>query len=111
MIYSRWRPDKGGYDYFETPERYGLGDDLPTPTLRGGTSIGVPSVTAGRMPPAGALRAVGSGKEARGMIMPTERTGLEGAGAITMPNLWVAMGAGVLLGVVFYAMAKRGGKW
>ena len=106
MIYSRWRPAEGGYDYFETPERFGLGDDLPTPALPGGTAIGVPSVTAGRMPPAGA-RFVGSGKEARGMIMPTSRAGLEGAGSIALPNLWVMLGVGVAIGAVGVAIARR----
>ncbi len=109
MIYSRFRPDKGGYDYFESPERFGLGDDLPTPSLPGGTAIGVPSVTAGRVPPKAGLRAVGSGKEARGMIMPTDRTGLEGIGALAMPNIWVSMGVGVVLGAAFYYAAKKRG--
>lgn len=107
MIYSRWRPDKGGYDYFETSERYGLGDDLPVPTLTGGTGIGVPSVTAGRMPPAGALRLVGSGKYARGMIMPTSREGLEGAGAIALPSVWVMLGASAAAGIALGVFLKR----
>jgi hypothetical protein len=109
VIYSRWRPDRGGYDYFESPERFGLGDDLPTPSLPGGTSIGVPSITAGRTPPKAELRAVGSGKQARGMIMPTERTGLEGVGVLAMPNIWVALGVGAGLGAVAYYVTKKRG--
>lgn len=89
MIYSRWRPDKGGYDYFESSERYGLGDDLPVPRLPAGTSIGVSSVLAGRVPPAGvALRPLGSGAFARGMVMPTSRAGLQGLGFMGALPVW-----------------------
>jgi hypothetical protein len=102
MIYSRWRPDKGGYDYFESGERFGLGDDLPTPKLPGGTSIGVSSVTAGRTPKNGVLTPAGSGPMARGMIMPTSRDGLQGLGAFSNVSTWslvaLAALAGALLG-------------
>ena len=77
MIYSRWRPDKGGYDYFETSERYAISDDLPVPKLPGGSAIGVSSLDAGRVPPKSA-RFIGSGKFAKGVIMPITREGLSG---------------------------------
>jgi hypothetical protein len=77
VIYSRWRPDKGGYDYFETSERYGLSDDLPVPKLPSGGAIGVSSLDAGRVPPKGA-RFVGSGRFAKGVMMPISREGLSG---------------------------------
>jgi hypothetical protein len=83
VIYSRWRPDKGGYDYFESGERFGLGDDLPTPTLTGGTVIGVSSITAGRLPKNGSLTPAGSGAWAKGMIMPTSKDGLQGLGVFS----------------------------
>jgi hypothetical protein len=94
MIYSRWRPDRGGYDYYESDERFGLGDDLPVPSLPAGTSIGVASVDAGRRP-SKATVAAGSGPLARGMILPTSRAGLEGVGAISGYSgaLLLALGA------------------
>lgn len=86
MIYSRWRPDTGGYDYFETSERVALADDLPTPSLLGGSPIGIPSVKCGRPLPSGA-QPVGSGRQAKGVITPIDRTGLSGLDALGVP-LW-----------------------
>lgn len=88
MIYSRWRPDTGGYDYFETDERYALADDLPTPGFFGGSPIGVASVLCGRKIPANA-RPVGSGKVARGVIAPIDRSGLSGDGVLAGAPGWV----------------------
>lgn len=78
MIYSRWRPD-GGYDYYQTDQRHGIGDDLPVPQLYVVNSIGVPSTTAGRTMPSSA-RPVGRGSVARGLIAPLDRSGI-GLGA------------------------------
>ena len=101
MIYSRWRPDKGGYDYFESAERLGMGDDLPTPKLGVGTSLGVASTDIGRTP-GGALRSVGSGPIARGSILPMSRAGLTGLGytfdATTPFGLVTALGVGAVAG-------------
>lgn len=98
MIYSRWRPDTGGYDYFETPERFALADDLPTPSVLGGNSaIGVSSLVCGRAIPAGAVPA-GSGRFAKGVIAPIDRTGLSGGPVLTESGLkWMALviGAGM----------------
>jgi hypothetical protein len=80
VIYSRWRAD-GGYDYYQTDARHGLGDDLPTPGLVAVNAIGVPSTTAGRTMPASA-RWVGRGAIARGQVAPLDRTGI-GLGAFT----------------------------
>lgn len=76
MIYSRWRPDTGGYDYYEVSERRGFGDDLPVPR-RGFSShpIGTSSVKLGRSP-AGQKRHVGFGPLARGMVLPVSTSGL-----------------------------------
>lgn len=77
MIYSKWIPDRGGYEYYEVPERRGMGDDLPIPKLRATSPLGVASTSIGRTPPlAGKL--VGTGPIARGCIMPLDRTGLSG---------------------------------
>lgn len=78
MIYSRWRPDTGGYDYFQTSDRWGLGDDLPTPRLRAG-KLGVASTSAGRPIPRGARR-IGSGPLAKGVIAPMDTRGLAMSG-------------------------------
>lgn len=76
MIYSRFRPHAGDYEYFESPEKIGLADDLPTPKLPFGTSVGVPSVDAGRPIPAGAVYR-GTGPFAKGVIAPiSKRAGM-----------------------------------
>ncbi len=101
MIYSRFRPDTGGYDYFESAERFGLGDDLPPPRLPAGTSIGVSSIAAGRTPGV-PVAPVGSGAVARGMIMPTSRAGLSGLGTFsnlsTMTLVLIGTGIGWVTG-------------
>ena len=107
MIYSRWRPDKGGYDYFESGERYGLGDDLPVPKLPGSSSIGVSSVTAGRMPKNGVLTPAGSGPNARGAIMPTDRSGLQGLGALAFASVWTIAALSALAGAVAYHFISK----
>lgn len=77
MIYSSWRPDKGGYNYFETAERRGYGDDLPVPRLRPRSPIGVASTSIGRTPK-GPLQPAGSGALAKGCILPLDRSNLKG---------------------------------
>lgn len=74
MIYSRWRAD-GGYDYYQTAQRHGLGDDLPVPRLNAVGPIGVPSTAVGRIMPDGA-QWVGRGTVPRGLIAPLDRTGI-----------------------------------
>lgn len=98
MIYSRWRPDRGGYDYYESGERRGLGDDLPVPDMPMGTAIGVASTDIGRVP-SGSVRHVGSGAVARGSLMPISRAGL-GLGGL---NIGMSLSGltGILLGAAF----------
>jgi hypothetical protein len=97
VIYSQWRPDRGGYAYYEAAEeRRGLGDDLPVPRLPLGTEIGVPSTEAGRSIPNGA-RHVGGGLEARGVIAPMGRASLGSLlsviiGGVTMLALGIGIG-------------------
>jgi len=79
VFYSRWRPDTGGYDYFATAERRGLGDDMPVPQLVPVSNLGVASTDAGRAPD-GPITKVGSGPFAKGAIMRLSRQGLSGSG-------------------------------
>jgi len=100
VIYSRWRPDTGGYDYFETGERYALADDLPTPGILGAGPIGVSSLKCGRPIPSGA-RPAGSGRFAKGVIAPLDRTGLAGDGVLAGLPSWaryVGLAAALALG-------------
>jgi hypothetical protein len=105
MIYSRWRPDTGGYDYFDSPStRYGLGDDLPVPSLPNTTELGVASTDIGRAIPSDGVL-VGSGPIARGMVAPMSTRGLKGLGLDFSSDgvklgaaILVALGLGFLLG-------------
>jgi len=72
VIYSRWRPEGGGYDYFEDASLPNLNDDLPNPDkVRMAGEIGVPSVECGRSIPESASWA-GEGEVARGVIAPID---------------------------------------
>jgi hypothetical protein len=113
MIYSRWKPDTGGFEYLEVPGGHNINDDLPTPELRPATKIGVPSIEAGRPVPAGA-QVIGEGDEAVGVIAPVDQArivrrtrslaGLDGAPSSTV--LWLAAGAaGAAL--LWYIAKKR----
>ncbi len=99
MIYSKWLPDKGGYAYYESAERLGLGDDLPTPRLRQTSSIGVASTDIGRALPLGA-KLVGYGATARGSITPLDRSGLGSLGSLGGTNLALLAAAAVASAVV-----------
>jgi len=97
VIYSQWRPDIGGYDYYDAPgQSVGIGDDLPVPRLSGGTDIGIPSNEAGRSIPSGSTR-VGSGPVARGLVAPMSRSGVLGASmSIGIGNIgMLALGIGI----------------
>jgi len=106
MIYSKWKPSEGGYDYFEAPERdIPLGDDLPVPSMPKGTDIGVSSTEAGRPMPPGA-KFKGSGKDAIGLIAPAKKTALHGV-TDAIPNTYLYMAVGVFLGwLVFTKKVK-----
>lgn len=107
MIYSRWRPDIGGYDYFSSPARLGLGDDLPVPSLPRGTDIGVASTDIGRPAPTG-LAHTGTGPTPRGSILPLSRDGLSGVGDVmSKVPLWVAFGVfGVGVAAAIWTLKK-----
>lgn len=109
LIYSRWRPDVGGFEYFEAPETHNINDDLPTPELLA-AKIGVPSMEAGRPLPSGARR-VGTGEEARGLVAPVDEarivrrtrslSGVEPASTMG----WVVVAGGAAL--VIWLVVKR----
>lgn len=92
MIYSKWLPDRGGYAYYESSERKGLGDDLVTPRLRNTTDLGVASTDIGRALPLGA-KIVGFGPLARGCVTPLDRSGLSGLSDQSPLNLAFLVGA------------------
>jgi len=98
MIFSRWRPDTGGYDYFDSPStRFGLGDDLPVPRLPKTSPLGTASTDIGRaIPDDGKL--IGSGPIARGMIAPMDKSGLMGLG-LDLTSSGVKFGAAILAGL------------
>lgn len=72
MIFSVWKPD-GGYDYFESSIRHGIGDDLPEVSMPSTINgIGVPAQDVGRQVPRDAV-AAGSGTIPVGLMAPMAR--------------------------------------
>jgi hypothetical protein len=106
MIFSRWRPDTGGYDYFDSPStRYGLGDDLPVPRLPATSPLGVASTDIGRAIPVDG-KLIGSGPIARGMVAPMNRSGLKGLGLDTSSASFQLGAAVVIAGVIGFLLGK-----
>jgi hypothetical protein len=109
MIFSRWQPTTGGYDYYDSPStRFGLGDDLPVPRFQTMKALGLNigcSTDIGRPLPADAQK-IGSGPLARGMMAAMDRVGASGMGAIDLTSaaakttlcVVVALGVGFFLG-------------
>lgn len=97
MIFSRWRPDIGGYVYFESPERLGLGDNLATPSLVEIGGIGAASTDAGRRPQ-GTLKIIGRGSAPVGCVMPLSRAGLAQVSMLSGLGFTGTLGLGCLLG-------------
>jgi len=92
LLYSRWRPDGSGYDYFEAPGFAALGNDLPNPVMPSPTQLGVPSVEVGHRIP-GMARRVGRGPQAVGIVAPMDTSRLAfGLGSDAM--FYVIVGAG-----------------
>lgn len=108
MRYSKWLPDRGGYAYYETSERHGLGDDLPVPRLWQTSEIGVASTEIGRALPLGA-KLVGYGALAQGSVTPLDRTGLSGAlsPATSSAILYTALAAAAAFAGVFAVRALK----
>jgi len=113
VIYSRWNPASGGYDYFQDQRVQNINDDLPTPELPEATKIGVPSIEAGRPIPGDAVP-VGSGDQAVGILAPVDSSRLvrrdRSLAGIDIPAsspiLWIAAGAAGV-GLVWYFKKKR----
>jgi hypothetical protein len=84
VIYSVWQPD-GGYQYFSSSDRFGIGNDLPEPDLPPEINgIGVPAQDAGRAVPSGGVPA-GTGRKPKGVIAPTARiSGVSGVSGISI---------------------------
>jgi hypothetical protein len=112
MIFSRWQPTTGGYDYYDSPStRFGLGDDLPVPKFQTMQALGLTigcSTDIGRALPADATK-VGSGPLARGMVAPMDLTSIKGLGAIdfTSATAKVVLCVVVALGVGFFLGSKK----
>lgn len=109
MIFSRWRPDTGGYDYFDSPStRFGIGDDLPVPRLPKVHALGACSTDVGRALPVDAQK-VGAGPIAKGMVAPMGRVGSGLLGSIDFADggVKVAVFALLALGVGFFVGRKR----
>jgi len=104
MLYSIFRPARGVYDYFETPEQHAINADLPQPKLPQETNgVGVPAMQAGRALPAGA-RPIGSGWHARGVVAREPSIGLgDVSSAIASPWTWLVLGLGAIF---LYGRAK-----
>lgn len=83
MLYSRFDPVDGRYDYFEGGGPLAaINDDLPTPHMPPpvggkGSQIGLPSVECGREVPSGATH-VGRGEWAEGHVTPPSHVRLAG---------------------------------
>lgn len=84
MIFSRFDPENGEYDYFESPGALAaINDDLGAPGLpppvssQLGREIGLPSTECGRAMPSGATH-VGRGELAEGHITPPAHVKLSG---------------------------------
>ncbi len=100
MIYSRFIPERGLYDYYDAPEEQRpINGDLPIPKMPGVVNgIGAPAMLAGRpLPPS--ARYVGSGALARGMIAAPDGSSL---GSVSLPSAdqavtWVKNGGWIWL--------------
>lgn len=97
MIYSTWKPSKGGYDYFDGKDRdIPIANDLPVPSMPSGTKVGVASIECGRPKPMGS-KYIGSGTIAKGMITPTRAGKALGviSDYVSPPLLWLSAGLGI----------------
>lgn len=113
LIYSRWRPDEGGYDYFQSSLRQNINDDLPAPELVA-SKIGVPSIEAGRPIPRDSVP-IGSGELAVGLVAPVDgsrivrRTrslgGSDPMGVYKSP--WFYLGGAIAVGLVYLVMKDK----
>jgi hypothetical protein len=106
MIFSVWNPD-GGYDYFESKMRHGIGDDLPEvsmpPTVN---NIGVPAQDVGRPVPRDAV-AAGRGVIPIGVMAPMARPYIGISGIPEKETFYVL---GVFLGAAAFGFFLSRGR-
>lgn len=109
MIYSCFNERAGHYEYFQDDRAHAVNGDLPIPILQGlqAGQVGVPARDAGRALPAGAKR-VGTGWEARGMIVQCKSSPLRGlAGGTDATNLGLRIGVLVVGGsLAIYGLVR-----
>lgn len=100
MIFSMWQPD-GGYKYFESQERHGIGDDLPHLKYPANANrLGVPAQDVGRKLP-GDAKYVGSGTEPQGVITRMDRGEVKGLSGLTI-NTSSTIGSVLVLGLAVW---------
>jgi hypothetical protein len=111
MIFSAWNPD-GGYDYYMSEQRHGIGDDLPdVPMPAPINDIGVPAQDVGRRIPYG-TKLVGRGSTPKGLIAPMARGQVKGISGTSLGSvleggsLWGLAVAGGLVWIG-YALGRR----
>lgn len=110
MMFSRWDPNSGEYDYFQAAgELAALNDDLPIPKMPPpvsglGKQIGNPSTECGRPLPAGATH-VGTGEFAEGHVTPpvgVKLSGTNGAPSWRMDVVSFGIGVAAVAGIWFF---------
>jgi hypothetical protein len=111
VIYSRWRPEGDGYDYFRDSSLHNVNDDLPTPQLRDASVLGVPSIEAGVPIPDGA-EAAGHGEVPVGVVAPVDETRVvrrtRSLAGITEASPWLPVAAlGVAALTWVWALSRR----
>jgi hypothetical protein len=84
MIYSCFDQNSGLYRYFQDNTQIPVNGDLPVPNYLKGraTKLGVPALEAGRPLPPHA-KAIGTGLQARGMIVSCGRPGAAFGGTLS----------------------------
>jgi hypothetical protein len=105
MIYSIFSPERGEYDYFESPDQLPLNADLPVPSLPPvAGQIGVPAMDAGRPLP-GNAKPIGRGWHAHGML--ARRSGGLGAFSLNPSGAWMVVVAGAIAAWLWYKQDHR----
>lgn len=105
MIYSCFDDARGVYRYFQDGDNRPINADLPVPSFRSRTKIGVPAIEAGRPLPS-AAQPIGEGWHARGMVVRCgSASSFSGLGAMPSSQvMWPlgAAGVGAAAGAMLY---------
>lgn len=99
MIYSCFDQPSGLYRYFEDNRQIPVNGDLPVPSYLSSraTKLGVPSMEAGRPLPS-AAREIGSGLQARGMLVTCKQKSsseVSGLGELPLDSQRILIGLAV----------------